>query len=53
MAKMSLTRIVVAHRAETIAQARRVLLLDDGRLRERPPASGRELEDPNVRREGA
>jgi ABC-type bacteriocin/lantibiotic exporter with double-glycine peptidase domain len=31
---MNLTRIVVAHRPETVARAGRVLLLHDGRFRE-------------------
>jgi len=40
IADMGITRIVVAHRAETIAAARRVFVLQDGTLVERDRSSG-------------
>ena len=38
--QLQLTRIIVAHRPETIASAQRVLVLKDGRLVEDRPVGG-------------
>jgi ATP-binding cassette subfamily B protein RaxB len=48
MACMNLTRIVVAHRPETVARAARILLLHEGRFREPQPAIQREGAGPNA-----
>ena len=41
LAGLGITRVVIAHRAETIAAADRVLVLSGGRLRERPEERAR------------
>ena len=37
IAELGITRLIIAHRRETIEAAERVLVLEDGRLRERTP----------------
>jgi ATP-binding cassette subfamily B protein RaxB len=39
LAQLALTRLVIAHRPETVARARRVVELRDGRVLEREPAA--------------
>jgi ATP-binding cassette, subfamily B, bacterial CvaB/MchF/RaxB len=50
---MNLTRIVVAHRPETVARAGRVLSLNDRRFHEPPPAIGRDEAGPSACLSGA